>query len=67
MIGEFVSGRRGQDPVLIVTFLNGTPEPKVVVIHADGSMKAYPLSEVSADWHYNAEKSQFEPDFVIEG
>ena len=64
MIGALVEGKhKTHGPILIIDFLNRTPEPICVFMKRNATLAFAPISEVSMDWHYD-ETRGFEADSV---
>jgi len=66
MIGTMLEGRLGHgEPILIISFLNGTPQPKAIFIGKDGRLGSAPIDAISADWHYdpNDPEDRWKADF----
>lgn len=54
MIGALVEGKhKKHGPVLILSFLNRTPEPVAIFMKRDATLAFAPLSELSLNWHYD--------------
>lgn len=60
MIGTMLEGRLAGDhePVLIITFLNATPQPKAIFIRRDGRLGSAPIDQLAADWHYDPDDAE---------
>lgn len=54
MIGALIEGKhRKHGPILVIDFLNRTPEPIALFMKRDATLAFAPISEISMNWHYD--------------
>lgn len=62
MIGALVEGKhKKHGPILLISFMNRTPEPICIFMKRDATLGFAPLSEISMDWNWT-EKHGFRAD-----
>ena len=54
MIGALIEAHhRKHGPILLIDFMNRTPEPIAIFMKRDATLAFAAISEVSMDWHYD--------------